>query len=82
MLHGIQTIGALVPPTSAVIYFPHMAAKKPTTKRRATLDVILSTVELGFAAVADDIADIKSKMATKDDIANLGGQLTSIEREL
>jgi predicted nucleic acid-binding Zn-ribbon protein len=27
-------------------------------------------------------SDIKSKMATKDDIANLGGQLTSVEREL
>jgi predicted nucleic acid-binding Zn-ribbon protein len=39
-------------------------------------------VERGFVAVADDIADVKSKMATKDDIANLGGQLTSVEREL
>jgi hypothetical protein len=65
-----------VPPTSAVI------TKKPTKKRKASLDVILSTVEDGFSAVADDIADIKSKMATKDDIANLGGQLTSVEREL
>jgi septal ring factor EnvC (AmiA/AmiB activator) len=82
MLHDIQTIGALVPLTSAVIYFPHMASKKPTKKRRASLDAILSTVERGFAAVADDIADIKSKMATKDDIANLGGQLTSVGREL
>jgi len=59
-----------------------MASKKPTKKRKASLDVILSTVERGFAAVADDIAYIKSKMATKDDIANLGGQLTSVEREL
>ena len=46
-----------------------MASKKPTKKRKASLDVILSTVERGFAAVADDIA-------------NLGGQLTSVEREL
>jgi hypothetical protein len=61
---------------------PDMAAKNPNKKRKASLDVILSTVERGFAAVADDIADIKSKMATKDDIANLGGQLTSVEREL
>ena len=51
-------------------------------KSKATLDSLLSTVERGFAAVADDITDIKSKMATKDDIANLGGQLTSVEREL
>ena len=70
-----------------------MAAKNPNKKRKATLDSVLSTVkrgfadlegkmDRGFAAVADDIADIKSKMATKDDIANLGGQLTSIQREL
>jgi predicted nucleic acid-binding Zn-ribbon protein len=79
---------------TAVIYSPHMAAKKkPTNKPKATLDSVLSTVERGFAhlegkmdrgfaAVAEDITDIKSKMATKDDIANLGGQLTSVEREL
>jgi predicted nucleic acid-binding Zn-ribbon protein len=84
---------ALVPQRTAVIYFPDMAAKNPNEKRKATLDSILSTVKHGFAdlegkmdrdfaAVADDIADIKSKMATKDDIANLGGQLTSVEREL
>jgi chromosome segregation ATPase len=93
VLRDIQTIGALVPPTTAVIYSPHMAAKNPNKKRKATLDSVLSTVERGFAdlegkmdrgfaAVADDIADIKSTMATKDDIANLGGQLTSVEREL
>src|ERR1017187_4038544 len=65
-----------------MLYTPHMAAKTRTKKSKATLDSVLSTVERGFAAVADDIADIKSKMATKDDIANLGGQLTSVEREL
>jgi hypothetical protein len=52
-----------------------MASTKPTTKtnkkRKASLDAILSTVERGFAAVADDIADVKSKMATKDDLAHL-----------
>jgi len=46
-----------------------MAAKKTTKNRKATLDSILSTVERGFAAVAEDIADIKTKMATKDDLA-------------
>ena len=81
------------PQTTAVIYSPHMAAKNPKKKPKATLDSVLSTVkrgftdlegkkDRGFAAVADDIADIKIKMATKDDIANLGGQLTSIEGEL
>jgi hypothetical protein len=81
-------------PTTDMLYSRHMAAKKkPTKKPKATLESVLSTVERGFAdleakidrgfaAVADDITDIKSKMATKDDIANLGGQLTSVEREL
>jgi hypothetical protein len=45
-----------------------MAAKNPTKKRKASLDIILSTVERGFTAVAEDIANIKSRMATKDDI--------------
>jgi predicted nucleic acid-binding Zn-ribbon protein len=88
-----STIGALVPQRISVIYFPRMATKNPNKKRKATLDSVLSTVkrgfadfegkmDRGFAAIADDITDIKSKMATKDDIANLGGQLTSVEREL
>jgi hypothetical protein len=52
-----------------------MVAKNPNKKRKATLDSVLSTVERGFAAVADDIADIKSKMATKDDIADVKSTL-------
>ncbi len=46
----------------------YMIAKKPTKKQKASLDTVLSTVERGFAAVAEDIADIKGKMATKDDV--------------
>jgi hypothetical protein len=57
-----------------------MAAKKQSKKPKASLESVLSTVkrgfadlegkmDRGFAAVADDIADIKSKMATKDDLA-------------
>jgi hypothetical protein len=50
-----------------------MASTKPTKKtnknRKASLDAILSTVERGFAAVADDIANVRSKMATKGDLA-------------
>jgi hypothetical protein len=42
-----------------------MAAKNPNKKPKATLDSVLSTVERGFAAVADDITDIKSKMGDK-----------------
>jgi gas vesicle protein len=73
MLRDIQTVGALVPQTTAVIYSPHMAAKNPNKKRKASLDAILSTVERGFAAVADDITDIKSKI--KDDIADVKSTL-------
>jgi hypothetical protein len=64
-----------VPQPTTVIYFPYMAAKKTNKKRKASLDAILSTVERGFAAVADDIAEIKSKMATKDDIADVKSTL-------
>jgi hypothetical protein len=67
---------------------PHMAAKNRTKKGKATLDSVLSTVKRGFAdlegkmdrsfaAVADDIADIKSKMATKDDIADLRREMAT-----
>jgi hypothetical protein len=54
-----------------------MAAKNQTKKRKATLDSVLSTVERGFAAVADDITDIKSKMATKDEIADLRREIAT-----
>jgi gas vesicle protein len=80
VLRDIQAIGALVPPTTAMLYSPYMATKTQTKKRKATLDSVLSTVERGFAdlegkmergfaAVAEDITDIKSKMATKEDLA-------------
>ena len=65
----------------SVLYSPHMASKKPIKKTAptATLANILSTVKRGlatlegtmernFAAVAEDIADIKSTMATKDEV--------------
>ena len=48
-------------------------------KSKATLESLLSTVERGFAAVADDITDIKSKMATNDDINSLDTKLTKFE---
>jgi hypothetical protein len=45
-----------------------MAAKKRTKTRKASFDTILSTVEHGFAAVADDIAHLRKEMATNDDV--------------
>ena len=57
-----------------MVYFPHMAAKKMTLESLAKLVSkgfadLEGKMERGFAAVAEDIADIRSKMATKDDIA-------------
>ena len=56
---------------------------------RAKIDALTSIVEKGFAAsdrrfgaIAEDIADIKREMATKDQIVALHGQVNSIETEL
>jgi predicted nucleic acid-binding Zn-ribbon protein len=70
-----------------------MAEKKSAQPQKATLDKLLSTVERGFAdleakmergfaAVAEDITDIKSTMATKDDIAELKTDSAAIRSEL
>jgi hypothetical protein len=71
-----------------------MASKKPTKKSKTTLDSILATMnrgftdverkmERGFAAVADDIADIRKTMATKDDVrAIVREELKPIETRL
>jgi hypothetical protein len=73
-----------------------MAAKKPN-KKKASLDVIRSTVERGFAhlegkmdrsfaAVAEDIADIKGKMVTKmefnEAVEKLDDRLTAVESKI
>lgn len=73
-----------------VLYFSHMASKKPSE-----IAQLSKTVERGFAALAEDIAGIKETMATKNGIAEikrtmatkeqlaaLGTQVTGIEREL
>jgi hypothetical protein len=44
-----------------------MTRKKASKPRKATLDKILSTVERGFTAVAEDIADIKCVSARGPD---------------
>ena len=40
-----------------------------------TLDDIAALMEKGFAAVAEDITDIKATMATKDDVVGLRTEL-------
>ncbi len=76
-----------------VVCFRHMAAKKPTKKRKASLDTILATVERGFAdlegkmergfaAVAEDIADIRKTTATKEDIARLDKKMERVDAKI
>jgi hypothetical protein len=68
-----------------VLYFPHMAAKEITLKELGEMltHVVEHMVTKEDAGdIRSEIAGIKNKMATKGDIANLAGQLTSMEREL
>ena len=58
-------------------------------KKKITLEVIFAhlqkmdeRMERGFGAVAEDIADIKNKMASKDQVFALHTQIHSIETEL
>ncbi len=70
-----------------------MARKKSAKPPKATLAKILSTVERGFAATAEDIADLRTEtkagisdlrkeMATKRDIAGIMEELADIKRRL
>ena len=52
--------------------------KKPSSP----LEKLTRTVERGFAAAAEDVAEIKRTMATKEDILRIEGRLLSIEQEL
>jgi hypothetical protein len=46
------------------------------------IDALTNIVEKGFAAVAEDIGDIREKMATKDQVLAVQTQVNSIERQL
>ena len=48
----------------------------------AKLEKTDARMERGFGAVADDIADIKHHMATKDQIVTLHTQVNAIETQL
>ena len=61
-----------------VLYFSYMAAKDTTLKELG--EMLAHVVER--MTTKDDIVDLRKTMATKEDIANLAGQLTSVEREL
>jgi septal ring factor EnvC (AmiA/AmiB activator) len=55
-----------------------MAANKTTLKE---LGEMLTHV-VDHMATKEDVVDLRKIMATKEDIASLAGQLTSLEREL
>jgi septal ring factor EnvC (AmiA/AmiB activator) len=60
----------------AMLYFPHMAAKKTTLESLAKLiSESSASADKKFAALAEDIADIKSTMVTKDDLAAVESRL-------
>ena len=58
-------------------------AKRITLEGIAKLIANLATrTDKGFAAVADDIADMRKDMATKEQLFALHTQVTSIETQL
>ena len=59
-----------------MLCFLHMATKK------TTLNELGEMIERGFAAVASDIADIKSTMATKNDIARLDDRINKLDAKI
>jgi hypothetical protein len=75
VLRANQTIGALVPATTDMLYFRRMAPKKTTLKELGEmLDFVVKRM-----ATKDDIADLRKEMATKDDINRLDTKLTKFE---
>ena len=50
--------------------------------KKVTLESVAAQIEMGFGAIASDIADIKRDMATKDQLIALHTQVNSIERQL
>jgi hypothetical protein len=76
MLHRIQTIGALVPPTTAVVYSPRMAAKKTTLNE---LGEMLAFV-VKHMATKDDIARLDKKIDSVE--SNLAGKINRLDTRL
>src|ERR1700726_1137616 len=62
---------------------PHMAAKKTTLESLAKLiSESSASADKKFAALAEDISDIKATMATKDDISRLDTKIDNVESNL
>jgi uncharacterized coiled-coil protein SlyX len=58
VLLDIQTIGALVPQTTAVIYFPHIAPKKTSLKEIAEMLAHVAK----HMATKDDLAAVETRL--------------------
>jgi hypothetical protein len=68
---------------------PSLSDYNLTMTKKITLEILsdqitslASNMEKGFAAVADDITDIKHNMATKDQVLELQTQVNGIEGQL
>jgi hypothetical protein len=67
----------------AMLHSPHMAAKKTTLESLAKLiSESSASADKKFAALAEDISDIKATMATKDDISRLDAKIDNVESNL
>ncbi len=51
-------------------------------KKKITLETLAAQIEKGFAAVANDFADIRKEMATKKDIVKINETLAEHTRDL
>lgn len=56
--------------------------QKGFTSVNSRIHKLETLIEKGFAATADDIADIKRDMATKDQVIALHTQVNSVEAQL
>jgi hypothetical protein len=62
---------------------PHMAAKKTTLESLAKLiSESSASADKKFAALAEDISDIKATVATKDEITRLDGRIDKMDAKI
>ena len=68
---------------SSVIYSPAYGFKENNARIAAKLiSESSASADKKFAALAEDISDIKATMATKDDIAHLEGRLDKLDAKI
>jgi predicted nucleic acid-binding Zn-ribbon protein len=77
---SLQTVRRSNRPNSRTLQAHHLKSMTKKTTLKELGEMLAHVVK--HTATKEDIVDLRKTMATKDDIANLGGQLTSVEREL